>query len=402
MRRRGMLAAPAALIAAAPASAQQLVQGPLAAPLEPLLEPIRAAHGLPALAAAVVRDGRIVAAGATGTRRAGASIPVTREDRFHLGSDTKAMTATLAATEVEAGRIGWETTLGSLFPDVAPMDGGLAGVTLVQFLSHASGLPPDDQSFVTLMLAAYSAGSDDSLNLDEMRLWMLREWAKRPLAAAPGTPWAYANMNYILAACMIERVTRRTWEELVAERIFAPLGLSSAGFGPQSSPGLVDAPLPHFRRADGSLKPMLAGPNADVPAPVGPAGNVHLSILDFAAWASWNAGEGRRGPAIIRPETLKLLHTPRIAIPPRPGDAPGVPGEGGYAMGWGVVRQGYSTEPFVTHTGSNGMNRAVAYLQPALDFAMVLATNCSDAPADEAHGQAAVALYRRFGPARSG
>jgi CubicO group peptidase (beta-lactamase class C family) len=393
-----MLAAPAAMVAAAPVGAQPASPEPL----EALLEPIRVAHGLPALAAAVVREGRILAAGATGTRRAGAAIPVTRDDRFHLGSDTKAMTATLAATEVEAGRIAWDTTLGTIFPEVSPMDAGLARVTLVQFLSHASGLPPDNQDFVALMLAAYSAGGDDTLNLDEMRVWMLREWAKRPLAAPPGTAWAYANMNYVLAAAMIEHATRRSWEELVAARIFAPLGLSTAGFGPQSSPGLVDAPLAHARRPDGTLKPMLAGPNADVPAVIGPAGNVHCSILDFATWAGWNAGEGRRGPAIVRPETLRLLHTPRIAIPARPGDAPGVAGEGGYALGWGVLRQGFSTEPFVTHTGSNGMNRAIAYLQPGADFAMVLATNCSDAPAEAGLGQAAAALYGRFGPAPSG
>jgi CubicO group peptidase (beta-lactamase class C family) len=73
--------------------------------LNDTLIPLLARHQLPALAAAVVRGGQVIAAGAVGTRRVGANIPVTVHDRFHLGSDTKAMTALLAAMFVEAGRL---------------------------------------------------------------------------------------------------------------------------------------------------------------------------------------------------------------------------------------------------------------------------------------------------------
>jgi hypothetical protein len=65
--------------------------------LRQVLEPYFATYGLPALAAAVVKDGTVVAAGAVGTRKVGTKIPVTTGDRFHLGSDTKAITALLAA-----------------------------------------------------------------------------------------------------------------------------------------------------------------------------------------------------------------------------------------------------------------------------------------------------------------
>src|SRR5919106_6729772 len=71
--------------------------------LNTMLAPFLARYELPALAAAVVKDGKVVAVGAVGTRKAGAQIPVTVNDRFHLGSDTKAMTALLAAMFVEAG-----------------------------------------------------------------------------------------------------------------------------------------------------------------------------------------------------------------------------------------------------------------------------------------------------------
>jgi CubicO group peptidase (beta-lactamase class C family) len=63
-------------------------------PLADELEKVRVQYGLPAIAAAVVKDGTIVASGVAGVRVHGTSIAATIDDRFHLGSDTKAMTAT--------------------------------------------------------------------------------------------------------------------------------------------------------------------------------------------------------------------------------------------------------------------------------------------------------------------
>ena len=84
--------------------------------LNELLTPYLARYHLPALAAAVVQDGKVIASGAVGTRRAGTDIPVTIKDRFHLGSDTKAMTALLAAMLVEEGKLRWDSTVAEVFP----------------------------------------------------------------------------------------------------------------------------------------------------------------------------------------------------------------------------------------------------------------------------------------------
>ena len=96
--------------------------------LDAMLEPYLAQYGLPSLAAAVVVDGEVIAVGAVGTRKAGVKIPVTVEDRFHLGSDTKAMTALLAAIFVEAGKLRWNSTIADVFPELAAqMDSALKG-----------------------------------------------------------------------------------------------------------------------------------------------------------------------------------------------------------------------------------------------------------------------------------
>src|SRR5271156_2459078 len=103
--------------------------------LDQQLKPYLAEYGLPALAAAVVKDGKIVGAGAVGVRRAGTEISVTIDDRFHLGSDTKAMTALLVGILVDEGKLRWDTTVGEVFSElVQDMDKRLRGVTVVQLL----------------------------------------------------------------------------------------------------------------------------------------------------------------------------------------------------------------------------------------------------------------------------
>ncbi len=402
MNRRELIMAaslaPLAVSRALPASAQPPPSEPAASLNEALL-PCLTQYALPALAVAVARDGRLVAAGAVGTRRAGTETPVAINDRFHIGSNTKAMTALLAGMLVEQGALHWDSTLGASFPELAAqMDAGLRDVTLEQLLSHTSGIPSDGEKFRSLLTESFA---QDELNLDELRYWLVRQWSSQPLAARPGTRFAYSNTGYTIAGAMLERSASKTWEELIVERIFVPLGLRTAGLGPQSTLGRVDAPLGHLVRKDGSLKPMLAGPDGDNPEIMGPGGTAHLSILDFAAWAGWNAGEGRRGPALVRPETLRKLHTQVIGISAA-NAAPGTPAiEGrlidGYSLGWTIVTMPYAPERFIAHMGSNTLNLAMIMLQPERDFGMVLATNVAGRNADMGLLAAAKHVYERFG-----
>jgi CubicO group peptidase (beta-lactamase class C family) len=367
------------------ASAQGSIDG--------LLRPYLARYELPALAAAVVRDGKIIVAGAVGTRKAGANIPVTVNDRFHLGSDTKAMTSLLAAIFVEEGKLRWESTMADVFPELAEkMDSGLRRVTLAQFLSHTSGVPSDNDVFVDLL--GKSLLQDG--NLDELRYWLVQQWSTQPLVSEPGTKFAYANMNYVIAGAMIERAGGKTWDQLIRERVFVPLGLYTAGLGPQATLGEIDAPLGHLM-IGGKPKALLAGPNGDDPVILGPAGIAHMSVLDFARWAGWNAAEGKRGPELVGTETLKKLHTPVISFEIQ-NAAPGTPRSGKYALGWGEVGVDWAPEPLLQHAGSNGMNLAHIWVEPKRDFAMVLVTNIAHAKADPALIALARELYTQFAP----
>ena len=136
---------------------------------------------------------------------------------------------------------------------------------------------------------------------------------------------------------MAEKVTGKSWEDLMREKIFRPLGMTTAGFGAPGTRAKNDQPRGH--KADGS--PVEPGPGADNPVAIGPAGIVHCSIGDWAKFAAANLPSAKT--KLVKPETLEKLHTP-------------APGEPKYAMGWIIADgQPWAGGPALTHAGSNTM-----------------------------------------------
>ncbi|WP_034292392.1 serine hydrolase [Herbaspirillum sp. RV1423] len=363
--------------------------------LDQTLTPYLIQYKLPALAAAVVQNGRIVGAGAVGTRKVGSGIPVTVNDRFHIGSDTKAFTATLAGILVDRGAMAWTTTVGEVFPELAPkMDPGFRSITIRELLSHTSGIPADNAEFMDVLAkSVFEEG-----NLDDLRYWAVQQWMSKPLQAQPGQRFAYSNMGYTIAGAMIERVARKSWEELINEWIFDPMELKTAGLGSQAQIGRVDAALGHVMVGEDTAKAFMAGPGDDNPQIIGPAGLAHMSVLDFARWAGWNAGEGKRGPDLLKPGTLKLLHAAVIDMPSVQNPAPGTPAAGKYALGWVVVKMDWAPQPLVFHGGSNQKNLAHIWFSAEKDFAMVVVTNIASSGANDALFAVAEKLYKQFAP----
>ncbi len=367
---------------------QNVVQGQT---INHRLEPYLKSGNLPAVAAAVVERGVLTEYGAVGTRKMGADIPVTIHDKFHLGSDGKAMTATIAAMMIEENKLKWGSTLGDVFPELkASMAPGVEKVTLEQLLSHTSGMRADDQNLMDLLKNSFDVEGD----LNDQRYWLLKESVKLPLVAKPSMAWAYNNRGYTIAGAMIERVSGKAWDELIVKRIFEPFELTTAGLGTQSTLGKIDAPLGHVIQKDGKVKSYMAGPNADNPMLIAPAGCLHLSILDFATWAGWNAGNGTRMPCnIVKPEMVTKIHTPVFTIKGDKPARPGTPPNGKYAHGWGWLSVDWAPYPLLYHAGSNGKNLAQAWIDKEKDIAIVIMTNIGGVKADEALREIAKELY---------
>src|ERR1017187_4012491 len=123
--------------------------------LDQVLEPIRSQRHLPALAAAVVKDGRMAACGAVGFRKHGSTERVTVNDEWHIGSCTKSMTAALAGMMVEQEGWRWDMKVTEMFPGLArEIRPEWRSVTLEQFLSHYSGAGSiHDETINTRLLA---------------------------------------------------------------------------------------------------------------------------------------------------------------------------------------------------------------------------------------------------------
>ena len=163
-----------------------------------------------------------------------------------------------------------------------------------------------------------------------------------------------------------------------------------------ASPGRIDAMAGHLPKPGGTAEPRLWGTGADMPSLLGPAGTVHMSILDFARWGAWVAGGARRGPALVKPETLAYLMAEKVRTPSRPNPPPGTPAEGGYAFGWSLEKFAWADRELVTHNGSNGMNLAKILIDTEKDVAVVVAVNVGGRDADLAAGKAMGLLYTRF------
>jgi CubicO group peptidase (beta-lactamase class C family) len=392
LARRDCLKGLALSAAVLPSLAARAQAARTSADLTATLEPVRQKYGLPALAAASVRGGALAASGACGVRALGSPVRVSIADRFHLGSDTKAMTALLCGMAVEASKLRWDSSLGEVLGSVVPgLNPKLAAVTLEQLLSHSAGIPSDTEELKRL----YFNTDAFDYNLTPLRVRMLSAWKANAPVATPGTTFQYANFGYLIAGAMLEHATATAWEELITRRIFEPLNLKSAGLGAQATAGKLDAPVGHNIEADGSVTPMYWGAAADMPPALGPAGNAHMSVLDFATWAGWNAGGARRGPALVKPETLARIQRGHVDTGRIPDAKPGTPSEGRYAMGWGVVKWPSMKNPVLQHNGSNSLNLAKVLIDPVADVAVTVLTNYPGPKAEEACTEVMLALYRQ-------
>jgi CubicO group peptidase (beta-lactamase class C family) len=351
--------------------------------LAPVLEPIRAKYRLPGLAAAVVRDDRVVAAGAVGLREIGKQAKVELGDRFHIGSCTKTMTAMLIARLVDQGKLTWDRALPQALPDVE-MRPEYRAVTIRQLLTFRGGIPPYTL-FKPGELPPAIAGLKGNDPAD-VRLQFARAVLNEPPVAPPGTKPVYSNASFAIAGAIIDRLCGRSWEAEIEQGLFRPLGMTDSVVGPPHF-GSNDQPSGHrragamggliIRKKDNkdeaagqpkeksdqpfvpSAPPREAGPMRHVLAP---AGAVSCSILDFARYASARlAGLRGHGP---------LLSADAYAAMAR-SDAD----EQGYTGGTGMVHSLGNTGREYTASGSGGLFLAAFRVLPDQDAALVVAMN---------------------------
>ena len=345
-------------LAASPARAEE-------APRKPLPDILAIAMDkttVPAMGVLVIRDGRVADQAVRGARVLGGPA-VTTATRWNLGSDGKAMTATLIARLVERGVLRWDAPLAEMLPELAgDMRPEYRDVTLLDLLSHRAGLPEnlDDPAYFKTFYA-------DRRPLPDQRLaYLRRALVEAPVGPARGEA-SYSNTGLLLAAAVAERATGRPFEELIRREVFIPLGMKSAELA--QTPGAGEA----WGHIDGRIanQPYDANPQMFMPA-----GGVRMTLADWARFCI-DQLEGERGRGkLLKADTYRLLHTPQ--------------GETIHALGWGSVpAMAGRAGPVWTHSGSDGNWFAFVALFPGGENGVLVVANAADSMGGDAAVKAA-------------
>lgn len=304
------------------------------------------------MAALVIRDFRVETEYFSGVRALGSPAMVAPNDRWHLGSDGKAITATLIARLVEAGALSWERPLSEMLPDlVATMQPAYRDVTLPDLLSHRAGLPENvsDMDF----FLAFQASAEP---LTIQRQSYIARCLQEPPVGPARNESSYSNTGFLIAAVCAERATGRTFEDLVVQQVFEPLGIHSISFGQF---GAANEPQGHV---DGRI----ANQASDVNPPMfAPAGGMRMSLRDWSRFCiDQMQGEHGRG-RLLRTEAYRFLHAPQ--------------GETRSALGWGAAPHPMNLRgPALTHSGSDGNWYALVCLFPETGNGVLVTANAAD------------------------
>ncbi|MEU5429220.1 serine hydrolase domain-containing protein [Streptomyces olivoreticuli] len=212
-RSAAVVGAVTAAVLALPASAQAAPAGDHAA-TKAVLSAYQAESGPGA--GLYAGDGKGTWSLSVGTGAVNATQPIQPADRFRIGSQTKAFTASVVMQLVDEGKVSLGAPIEQYLPGVVASNGhdGNA-ITIRQLLQHTSGIPTNDKPQA-------KANPDGTYALAEV----VRDGLRLPSASKPGVEFHYSNTNYQILSMLVERVTGAPLSKAVTDRIIEPLGLT--------------------------------------------------------------------------------------------------------------------------------------------------------------------------------
>lgn len=306
---------------------------PLLLVLPNLVQQEMAEKNVPGATLAIVHDGKVVYSAGFGIGSVDTGEPVRAEMLFRAGSTTKMMTAAALVKLSLEGKIGLDDPIGSRLPELPEV---LRPLTPGQLLSHTSGLIPD-------------TGYDGSHNDDGLAKNVL-SWDSKRFKQAPGVGYSYSNHGYALAGYVIEKLSGKPFADAVNELVFRPIGMQRTTFRP-----LIAMTWPLAQGHDNGL---VVRPIAD-DAGFWPAGSMFTSVLELAKFTTAFM-DGSFDPKVV-----KLMTTPRIAIPDTQGEQ----------YGYGLSLDSFQGAKRWRHSGSRRGYGSMAIMFPERKMAILLMTN---------------------------
>lgn len=323
---------------------------------------------VPGLSVAIVRHDSVIYTKGFGVLRAGSTTPVNERTLFEIGSSSKAFTATLVAMLVSDGKMRWDDRISTYLPDFRMYDPvANDAVTLRDALTHRSGIARGE-------LAWLGSG----LTRDEV--------VHRVRFLKPESPFrskfSYQNMMFLTAGQAAAKAAGSTWEDLIRQRIFTPLGMTSSL---ATSKGLTNANVaaPHGSEHDSAfVKEAFDAEN------IAPAGSILSNAVDMAQWLRFQLNDGvTNGKRLLSSAALRETHTPQMLITSGGGvrvssaDSTAASHFSTYGMGWFI--EDYHGALVWQHGGNTpGMTAAVGML-PEKKLGVAVLSNMQSAPLPE-------------------
>jgi CubicO group peptidase (beta-lactamase class C family) len=252
--------------------------------------------GVPGLAIAVVHNDRVVYLKGFGVCQVGTDQAVTPDTAFPLASVSKPFATTALAALVGEKVIAWDDPVVKRLPGFRLSEPYTTQkVTLRDLLCHRSGLPPDCGDVLI------DLGFSRDYVLSRLRM-------ERPVGAFRAQ-YAYTNPGFSSAAFAGARAAKKPWEDLIAEKLYRPLGMKTATSRAADYRAAKDRALRHRREA-GKWTVSATELDTDVTSP---AGGVYCSVRDLTRWMRLHLAGGKfEGKQVIDAASLAETHRPQI------------------------------------------------------------------------------------------
>jgi CubicO group peptidase (beta-lactamase class C family) len=316
-----------------------------------------AAWRVPGVAVAVVRNDSVVLLRGYGVRTLGRPESVDARTLFAIGSSSKAFTATAMAMLVDQGLVKWDDHATQYLPGFQLYDPyATRELTVRDLLTHRSGLTAAD-----LMLFDPHVTRDSALK--RVR-YVKPTWSFR-------AHYGYSNLMYLAAGQITARLLGRSWDDVIRQRIFVPLGMMASNTSVTLLDSLPDVATPHDE-IDDTVRTI---PYFNLDA-IAPAGAINSNVTDMAQWVRFQlAGGAVAGKPLLSAAAFEETHTPQTIVPLE-GFWKQVAQDThllNYGMGWYLHE--YHGRFIVQHGGNiDGMSALVA-MMPEERTGLVILTN---------------------------
>ncbi len=328
------------------------------------LREYREEYGIPGIAAVVLTSDSILIIAVDGVRKLGEPDSVQIDDRFHIGSNTKAMTGFVAGVLVEKGLISWDTRILDVFPEFAESSKDVyRDKTLKDLLSHRARIMPFTSGVEFANLPEFEGGKSERRRA--FAGWLLQQ---EPVEVDTVRGYVYSNAGYGIVAAMMEKVSGKSWEQLMTDELFGPLGIDGRFGWPAYED--ADQPWGHYYETD-SQRVFPHDPHDEYQLPdiASAAGDVSLSILDYGKFLQANLIGLNGKDRVLTAATYEVLH-------------PCVDSMIQYGVGWGLrEHEGYKVS---RHNGSAGTFYCTALVFRDKDLALGIMTNAITTEAEKA------------------